>query len=575
MRTQRSARWAALGAVGSVALAAGLAPAASAGQETTTPHGPDVVLALHEGKPTLNLRQEGDNSAIDKGDSPADLVVGAEAARLVPDEPAAVFLGQPGNRVWILDGARGEGAAPRWDTGGVPAEQLADGTVEWALTGIEGPGDVKVFETVPDERDTELSSSRVLFDSADGLPDARRLPAAGSGTVSWAFTEPGAYRLTSTATARLATGETAVAETEWTVRVEDVPSAETPQPAPSAATPAPHASDGRRQENEKSEATVGTRSLTAPVRAPALAPALAPAAPSAEAIADRKTVIDDGHVDAIAGKMVDGKLRTLFKDSRNPAAPVWREPSSVVLHVDTDAKEKVPANSAYSFLGKAGADFWLIPQVQKQGVVWAGWNTEELDSGDLKGPVDMTMIKVSGPGQVAIWETAGLGNAEVLYNSADGLPDTTEVNLGVHAHGNWGFSKEGVYKVTFRLSGTLANGRAASDTRTYTFAVGDVDPNAVNPGGTTGDGGSTSGSATDDGAGASLGTGGQNGTGGSKSTGEANGAGTANGSLAHTGAAPAGALAAGAGALLLTGGAALVLVRRKRATVAAGADPRP
>ncbi|MCX0247505.1 TIGR03773 family transporter-associated surface protein, partial [Streptomyces drozdowiczii] len=307
------------------------------------------------------------------------------------------------------------------------------------------------------------------------------------------------------------------------------------------------------------------RVLTAPVQAPAAASA------AADGIATQKVVIDDGHVDAIAGKMVDGKLRALFKDSRNPANIVWREPSSVVLHVDQDAKEKVPSGSVYSFLGKTGSDFWLIPQVQKSGVVWAGWNTEALDSGDLKGPIDMKLTKVSGPGSLAVWETAGLGGAQVLYNSADGLPDSQKVNLGVHAHGNWGFTKQGVYQVTFRLSGVLANGRSASDTRTYTFAVGDVDPDTVKPGGGSGDGGSTggagSGGGSDDSSGSPA-----SGAAGSDDSGSASGGDKPGGSLAHTGGGPALPLAAGAGALVVAGGAAVVLGRRRRRTVPTGAS---
>ncbi|MFD8161544.1 choice-of-anchor M domain-containing protein [Streptomyces malaysiensis] len=251
-------------------------------------------------------------------------------------------------------------------------------------------------------------------------------------------------------------------------------------------------------------------------------------------VLDERIVIDGGHVDAIAGKMVSGKLRTLFKDSRNPADVTWREPSSVVLHVNPKAKEKVPVGRTYSFLGKAGSDFWLIPQVQKQGVVWAGWNTEALGSGDLKGPVDMKLTKVDGPGPLAIWETAGLGGAHVLYSSEDGLPDTRKVDLGVHAHANWGFGAEGVYSVTFQLSGTLPNGRTTSDTRTYTFAVGDIDPGAVTPGGGDRPGGS----------------------------------------LAHTGGAAAIPLALSAGVLVLGGAAAVGVSRGRRRTAPVGKDHR-
>ncbi|OKJ73091.1 TIGR03773 family transporter-associated surface protein [Streptomyces sp. CB02460] len=573
MTSHHNARWAVAGAVGSVALAAGLSPAAFAEtgdngvpQETVrTTLAADVVLSLRAGQVALDLRRPEENTAPD-----ADLVVGAEAATTVPTGQEHAFLGEPGSRVWILDGRRTGTPIPHWDTSDIPADELVDGSVDWALTGIDGPGDVKVFRTSQATAATETGSPapEVLFDSTDGLPDTRSLPAAQNGEVTWAFTRPGEYRLTSRATAQLATGRTTVADAEWIVRVEDTVPPETTGP-----TPVPRPPTATSPEEPTGEPETA-RVLTAPVQAPA-------AASAADSIETRKVVIDDGHVDAIAGKMVDGKLRALFKDSRNPANIVWREPSSVVLHVDQDAKEKVPSGSVYSFLGKTGSDFWLIPQVQKSGVVWAGWNTEALNSGDLKGPIDMKLTKVSGPGSLAVWETAGLGGAQVLYNSADGLPDSQKVNLGVHAHGNWGFSKQGVYKVTFQLSGVLANGRPATDTRTYTFAVGDVDPNEVDPGGGSEDGASTGGAGSSGGSDDSSGspasgtaesTSSAGGTAGSNGGGSASGGDKSGGSLAHTGGGPALPLAAGAGALVVAGGAAVVLGRRRRRTVPTGAS---
>ena len=52
---------------------------------------------------------------------------------------------------------------------------------------------------------------------------------------------------------------------------------------------------------------------------------------------------------------------------------------------------------------------------------------------------------------------------------------TYTVPLGVHAHANWAFSAEGVYRVTTTQTVTLAGGRS-SDTETLTIAVGNVDP---------------------------------------------------------------------------------------------------
>ncbi|MFI6080265.1 choice-of-anchor M domain-containing protein [Streptomyces sp. NPDC051217] len=565
MASPKNSRWAAAAAVGSAALAAGLAPVAFADSPDNgalAPAAPrtNVVLSLDDGELSLDLKHD---ARAPSSSTPApDLDVGGDARTTVPEDDDYTFLGRPGTPVWVLEGSTPGGQvpdeAPRWDTTGIPVGQLAESEVEWALTGIEGPGNVAVFQPAKDATaGAEASGPQVLFNSADGLPDAKALPPADSGEVAWAFTKPGEYRLTSTATARLATGKTATTKAEWTVRVASAPRP-SPDPTP---TPTPSAAG---------DGAAATRPGTGPA---------SDVKAAGDPIADQKVVIDDGHVDAIAGKMVGGKLRTLFKDSRDPSDIVWREPSSVVLHVNPQAKEKIPADTAYSFLGTAGGYFWLIPQVQKQGVVWAGWNTEALDGGDLKGPIDMKLTKVTGPGSLAIWETAGLGGAQVLFDSEDGLPDTHKVNLGVHAHANWGFSKQGTYKVTFRLSGTLPNGRPASDSRTYTFAVGDVDPNAVTPGGGN-DGGSTGGSGSATG-GSSSGSGsdggsrsnpGGSGTGGSSMTGSE---GDTGGSMAHTGGGAAVPLAMGAGVLVLGGAAAMLLSRadrRRTVTTAAGGE---
>ncbi|MFJ3082887.1 choice-of-anchor M domain-containing protein [Streptomyces halstedii] len=607
MAATKKSRWAAVGVVGSVALA-GLAPTAWAeapGNPVPDQAVPasrvlfslereDLTLELTPGQTSSGQTSSGQTSS-DRASSgqaasgAADLVLDAADKTSVPDDGAYALLGRPGEDIWLLDGGGTGADAPQWDTTAVAADRLAGDGLHWALTGIEGPGDVKVIAAGRDRASAERDGTatgpdgtatgpggatsgpdgapsagdaeavpEVLFDSADGLPDVRPLPAAEHGDLLWAFTAPGEYRISSRATAELADGHSASADTVWTVQVTDE------EPA------APRTGTGGGEPGAVPVSRTGPGPAT---EARAVASRAEKAA--GDPVADEKTVIDDGHVDAVAAKMVDGELRALFKDSRDPSDIVWREPSSVVLHVNPQAKEKVPAGDTYAFLGAAGSDFWLIPQVQKQGVVWAGWNTEALGGSDLKGPIDMKLTKVDGPGTLAIWETAGLGGAQVLYNSADGLPDTQKVSLGVHAHANWGFSEEGTYAVTFQLSGTLANGKPSTDTRTYTFAVGDVDPNAVTPGGGGSDGGSTGGSG---GSGATGGGSAGSGAGGTGSAGSGTGGGSADstggggsadgtggtGSLAHTGAGSPVPLGLGAGALVLGGGAALVIGRANR-----------
>lgn len=460
----------------------------------------------------------------------------------VPDDPAYAFLGRPGDPLWL----GGDGPEAGWDTTGVSADQVAPGGLQWSLTAAQGPGPVIAYTPAAATPGApEPAGPQVVFDSGDGLPDTGTLPVAASGPLVWAFPRPGDYRLTLTASALLPGGGTSTATLHRTVRVTGTASTTSSPSSPSSPVSGP----------ASPPATATAPQPVLPVR---LLAARTQDAPSTQAV-----TIGDGHVDALAGRIVDGRLRLVFKDSRTPDAIVWREPSSVVVHVNDKAVEHVPAGGAYSFLGTPGSAFWLIPQVQKPGVVWAGWNTEALRAADLEGPVGLQLSAVSGPGAVTVWETAGLGGAQVIYNSRDGLPDTQRVDLGVHAHANWGFSAAGTYKLTFRLQGTLRSGGTATDTRTYTFTVGDRPgtgaPTTPPPASPTAPAGSTP-----SGAGGPASPGHGPASGGSGSAGP--GGGPAQGSLARTGAGGTVAGAVAAAALTATGAVAVFATRRRRRT---------
>jgi putative ABC transporter-associated repeat protein len=179
----------------------------------------------------------------------------------------------------------------------------------------------------------------------------------------------------------------------------------------------------------------------------------------------------DGHAD-YAARLIDGALRSQFKDGA-VAPPAWREPADVVVVVGDNARQTVPASGAPAGVGRPGESVWVIPQVQKAGVPWLGWNTEELSAATVDGPVRWSLDAVEGPGNVVVFQTGAFGRADVLFDAADGLPDARDVPLGVHAHGNWAFTRAGEYALTFTMSARGAGGGAAlSDTRTLRFVVG-------------------------------------------------------------------------------------------------------
>jgi len=193
------------------------------------------------------------------------------------------------------------------------------------------------------------------------------------------------------------------------------------------------------------------------------------------------TVLADGHVD-YAARMVDGQLRSLIKDGTQGADQVvWREPASVLYELRPASKATIPSDPRLAFLGPAGSPVWMIPQVQQAGILWAGWNTEELTSADVAGPVAWTLQSVQGPGRVSVFQTGSFGDPSVIFNSADGLPDRYDIPLGVHAHAAWAFSAPGTYQLTFQMASTRPSGEPMSDTQTLTVQVDD-DPAVQQPG---------------------------------------------------------------------------------------------
>ncbi len=164
-------------------------------------------------------------------------------------------------------------------------------------------------------------------------------------------------------------------------------------------------------------------------------------------------------------------MRLRVKDGTKPGTPVWRDPAKVTIQLTAAAQTRAPGG-AFAFLGPAGAPLWQIPQTQKDGVVWLGWNTEELSSSQLSTGVDWRLDRVTGPGNLAVFEFDSFGRPKIIFNSGDGVPDTYRIPLGTHAHGNWSFTKPGTYHATFTHKATLTTGATSTTTSTLTFVVG-------------------------------------------------------------------------------------------------------
>ena len=193
-----------------------------------------------------------------------------------------------------------------------------------------------------------------------------------------------------------------------------------------------------------------------------LAVLLAGAAPAHAAV-----TLSSGHAD-YGARIVGGKLQAQVKDQTRGGRTVWRDPSDVVVSLTSKARYTLPKAN---FLGSKGTRVWMIPQTQKSGVIWLGWNTEELKTRQLRTGLTWTLERVSGPGRVAVFTTGSFGDANVVFDSSRSRPGTRTIPLGVHAHANWSFSRAGTYKLRFKSSATSRSGKSLSDTATLTVRV--------------------------------------------------------------------------------------------------------
>ena len=139
------------------------------------------------------------------------------------------------------------------------------------------------------------------------------------------------------------------------------------------------------------------------------------------------TTLTSGHVDVLDVDYTAPGTLTLNVGDGTGGALVERHPADVVLQVPAAAKITVPAGSAWSFLGTAGGAAWVLPQGSTSGLLWAGWNTDEVPSGVFQSnSVTFRLNSFTGPGHVSVY-TVSAGAPTRLFDSSDGLPDTRSV----------------------------------------------------------------------------------------------------------------------------------------------------
>lgn len=121
-------------------------------------------------------------------------------------------------------------------------------------------------------------------------------------------------------------------------------------------------------------------------------------------------------------------------------------------------------------------EYWVLPQSSAGSTQrpFLGFAAEDLDLTQNWGSnVTFALVGLSGPGQFAIWSGNTSSVLDLWMSTADGIDpdvDFLTVSTGSHEHFNLGFSKTGVYDVTFLASGTL-DGREITGRGTFRFNV--------------------------------------------------------------------------------------------------------
>ncbi|WP_406413675.1 TIGR03773 family transporter-associated surface protein [Streptomyces halstedii] len=188
-----------------------------------------------------------------------------------------------------------------------------------------------------------------------------------------------------------------------------------------------------------------------------------------------RTVIGDGHIDM--GPRFDHGTWTvqIRDDTTRPAT--WRDTSDVVLQVKDTARIEVPDSEEFGFLGDPGDEVWLLPQVQQDGVLWPGWNSQEPQvAANVEREVTWRLTGVEGPGDFVLFLNGSFGTPKVLFDSTKEFPQETGIEVNSHVHGNWAFTAPGTYLLDVRMSATTKDGRSHDSRRTLQFSVGPQSP---------------------------------------------------------------------------------------------------
>lgn len=131
-------------------------------------------------------------------------------------------------------------------------------------------------------------------------------------------------------------------------------------------------------------------------------------------------------------------------------------------------------------LGNEGDSLWILPQNPYEGTPYVGVSAEAISSGTFNDPFTIQLTRLEGPGQFLVWQAGGFGGIDLKMDTRDGLTaaDALTISSGGHAHYNWGFTTQGVYRAYFRVSGVRTGDttNTSSAETPFTFHVQPLRP---------------------------------------------------------------------------------------------------
>lgn len=271
-------------------------------------------------------------------------------------------------------------------------------------------------------------------------------------------------------------------------------STESPEPSP-APSPEPSARPSERATSTPSSSPSpsgepGANPPTPAPTSPSAAPGpTRPGANGTQKCEDpdlaRRLPLDDGHVD-IVGKTADGGLNIALKDEtrQHSTTTVERKLDDVKFMVGENARHKRHGAGMMSpeldFLGPENSVFYGMPQTQQEGVLWPGYNTQDIDFGTLNEDgvrLSIEPKRMPHEANFALFTTDYIGRPSVLIDSTQ-RKHALSSTFATHVHVNWAFTKPGTYAFDVAYSATLKDGTPISSKKqSLTVVVGEPDTN--------------------------------------------------------------------------------------------------